>query len=185
MSDDRDATTGRFLPGNRFWEARSSHGVAPKFASADDLWSACVEYFDWNAENPLYEMKPFAYQGTVVQEAVAKMRAMTIGGLCLFIDISQQQWQDWRRKGGEKYRPDLASVIAQAEAIIRTQKFEGASADLLNANIIARDLGLADRSELTGRDGGPIEVDEVKMTDREVARRVAFLLAKGLQEDEE
>lgn len=185
MSDDRDATTGRFLPGNRFWEARSSHGIAPKFESADDLWSACVEYFEWNAENPLYEMKPFAYQGVVVQEPVAKMRAMTIGGLCLFLDVVESTWRAWRTKGHVLYRPDFEAVITRAEAIIRKQKFEGASADLLNANIIARDLGLADRSELTGRDGGPIEVDEVKMTDREVARRVAFLLAKGLQEDEE
>ena len=33
-------------------------------------------------------------------------------------------------------------------AVIRTQKFEGASAGLLNANIIARDLGLSDKTEL-------------------------------------
>ena len=43
------------------------------------------------------------------------------------------------------------------DEIIRTQKFEGASADLLNPNIIARDLGLADKSELTGAGGGAIE----------------------------
>jgi hypothetical protein len=35
------------------------------------------------------------------------------------------------------------------EEIIRTQKFEGASADLLNPNIIARDLGLADKQDNT------------------------------------
>jgi len=185
MSDVRDAKTGRFLPGNRFWEARSSHGIAPKFETADDLWSACVEYFEWNAENPLYEMKPFAYQGVVVQEAVAKMRAMTIGGLCLFLDVTEEAWRGWRTRGHEKFRADLVGVITRAEAIIRKQKFEGASADLLNANIIARDLGLADRSELTGRDGGPIEVDDVKLSDKELARRVAFLLAKGIQEDAE
>ena len=185
MSDDRDATTGRFLPGNRFWEARSSHGIAPKFESADDLWSACVEYFEWNAENPLYEMKPFAYQGVVVQEPVAKMRAMTIGGLCLFLDVVESTWRAWRTKGHVLYRPDFEAVITRAEAIIRKQKFEGASADLLNANIIARDLGLADRSGPAGREGRPIEVDEREMTHSEVGRAGAFLLAKGLQEDEE
>ena len=31
------------------------------------------------------------------------------------------------------------------DSIIRTQKFEGAAADLFNANIISRDLGLVDR----------------------------------------
>lgn len=37
------------------------------------------------------------------------------------------------------------------EEIIRTQKFEGASADLLNPNIIARDLGLAEKQEHSGK----------------------------------
>lgn len=41
---------------------------------------------------------------------------------------------------------------------IRHQKFTGAAADLLNPMIISRDLGLADKSELSGPDGGPMEV---------------------------
>lgn len=35
------------------------------------------------------------------------------------------------------------------------------------------------QQELTGKDGGPIET--VDMTDNEVARRIAFILAKGLK----
>lgn len=50
---ERDPNNGRFLKGNRFWEARSSHGAKPKFEKADDLWSACCEYFDWVDNNPL------------------------------------------------------------------------------------------------------------------------------------
>ena len=68
------------------------------------------------------------------------------------------------------------------EEIIRQQKFEGAAANLLNANIIARDLGLADKAEITGRDGGPIET---KMTDLEGARRIAFSLARAVQMENE
>lgn len=67
----------------------------------------------------------------------------------------------------------------EAEEIIRRQKFEGAAADLFNPNIIARDLGLADKSELTGKDGGPIETKSENVTDLELARRVAFLLTSG------
>lgn len=180
MSDDRDATTGRFLPGNRFWEARSSHGRNPKFETAEILADACWQYLEWVHSNPLYEDKLVTFQGVAKHEPVAKMRAMTLGGLCLFIGVSIDTWTEWR-----KSRPDFSEVMAAVEQAIRQQKFEGASADLLNANIIARDLGLADRSELTGRDGGPIEVDDVKLSDKELARRVAFLLAKGIQEDAE
>ena len=41
----------------------------------------------------------------------------------------------------------------------REQKFTGAAADLLNANIIARDLGLKDNvsNEHTGANGGAIK----------------------------
>jgi len=36
--------------------------------------------------------------------------------------------------------------------VIYRQKFEGASADMLNPNIIARDLGLADKKDLSSTD---------------------------------
>ena len=39
------------------------------------------------------------------------------------------------------------TVIERIEQTVYSQKFEGAAAGLLNANIIARDLGLADRRE--------------------------------------
>lgn len=144
MSDDRDEA-GRFLPGNRFWEARSSAGPKPKFADGDQLWAACLEYFDWNHDNPLYADSLVTFQGKATHEPVAKMRAMTIGGLCLFLDVSHDTWIEWR-----KTRADLSEVITRAEAVIFKQKFEGASADLLNGNIIARELGLADKKEVTG-----------------------------------
>lgn len=133
--------------GNQFWKARSKHGRDALFASAEALWEACCEYFEWVENNPLYEMKPFAYQGVVVQEPVAKMRAMTIDGICIFLDITTTTWHDWRTK------EDFSGVIAKAETIIRSQKFAGAAADLLNANIIARDLGLADKRDLSSSDG--------------------------------
>jgi len=144
---DRDEA-GRFLPGNRFWEARSTHGAKPKFAKADDLWDACTQYFEWVSDNPLMETKGFAFQGTVTKETFPKMRAMTIGGLCLFLDVDETTWRDWKET-----RPDLSPVITRAEAIIFQQKFTGAAADLLNPNIIARDLGLADKRDHQSSDG--------------------------------
>ncbi|TJV21078.1 MAG: DNA-packaging protein [Mesorhizobium sp.] len=136
--------------GNQFWKARSSHGRSPIFIDPEKLWTACCEYFEWVDAHPLYEAKPFAYQGEVKIENVAKMRAMTISGLCIFLDIGRVTWAEYTK------REDFQYITSQVEEIIRTQKFEGASADLLNANIIARELGLADKSELTGKDGEPL-----------------------------
>jgi len=127
--------------GNRFWEARSSHGRKPIFETPEDLWSACVEYFDWVEDNPLKEGKVFNYQGNIVTASVPKMRAMTLSGLFIFLDISRKTWDLYRK------REDYIPVVTQVEDVIYQQKFAGAAADLLNANIIARDLGLKEQSE--------------------------------------
>ena len=128
--------------GNQFWKMRSKHGRDKLFASSSALWEACCEYFEWVEENPLYEDKVFAFQGTTFHEPQAKMRAMTINGLCIFLDIDMSTWQDWRKD------KDFSLVVTRAEKIIYEQKFTGAAADLLNPNIIARDLGLSDKSSI-------------------------------------
>nr|WP_282557261.1 DNA-packaging protein [Providencia heimbachae] len=128
--------------GNRFWEARSSHGRKPIFEKPEQLWEACCEYFEWVEDNPLNETKAFAFQGVVTKETLPKMRAMTISGLCLFLDIDRSTWLVY------KAREDFFTITTRAEEIIYDQKFSGAAADLLNANIIARDLGLKDRQEV-------------------------------------
>lgn len=139
---------GRFAPGNQFWLARTSHGADPEYKNPDDLWASCCEYFQWVSDNPLYEDKVFSYQGEITHEPVAKMQAMTISGLCLFLGIETTTWRRWRAE-----RTDLCTVITRAEQIIYHQKFTGAAADLLNANIIARDLGLADKQDHSSTDG--------------------------------
>ena len=127
--------------GNQFWRARSKHGRDKIFASANILWAACIEYFEWTDANPLLEEKIFHTSGVITKDTVTKMRAMTIGGLCIFLDIDQTTWGAWRKDN------DFSPVVARADEIIRTQKFTGAAADLLNPNIIARDLGLSDKQD--------------------------------------
>ncbi len=150
-------------PGNQFWKARTKHGRDRLFASSEALWEACCEYFQWVEDHPLWEMKAFSYQGAVTQEPVAKMRAMTIAGLCLFLDINRGTWNEWRNVD------DFAEVIAKAEEVIYSQKFAGAAADLLNANIISRDLGLADKTDHTSSDGSlaPTRIELVAPTSSE------------------
>ena len=129
-------------PGNQFWKARTKHGRDRLFASSEALWEACCEYFEWVESHPLWETKLFSYQGEISEGVIPKMRAMTIDGLCLFLDITYETWRTWRNENG------FSEVVSRAERVIRDQKFSGAAAELLNANIIARDLGLSsDKSE--------------------------------------
>ena len=164
----KDPATGRFTTGNRWWEARSSHGRNPVFETADDLKSACLEYFEWNEANPLYKDQLVTFQGSATHEPVSQMRAMSLHGLCMFLDISRGLWNQWRTT-----RPDFLEVIDMVEGAIFRQKFEGASADLLNASIIARDLGLADKKDVT-TDGKPLlGAITINMTPQEAAEAYA------------
>ena len=129
--------------GNQFWKVRSSHGRKPIFASPEALETACEEYFQWVEDNPLWEDNLVTFQGSAKHEPTAKMRAMTLDGLQLFLDIHHDTWAEYRK------REAFSEVVARVEKAIRSQKFAGAAADLLNPNIIARDLGLSDKQDTT------------------------------------
>lgn len=144
--------------GNQFWQLRGSHGRNPTFKTPDKLWDACEEYFVWVVANPLKEHKQYHFQGSLKNSVMARMRAMTVKGLCIFLDISETTWATYCDKDEDEDKGFLG-VTTRVRAIIDTQKFEGAAADLLNPNIIARDLGLKDAREISGPDGGPVEID--------------------------
>lgn len=124
--------------GNQFWKNRTKHGRDKLFSSPEILWETACEYFEWCEENPLYEID---YRGKDLEEVhLPKMRAFTWSGLELYLDI-----QSFRHyKTNPEYK-DFLQVISQIENVMFTQKFEGAAAGFLNANIISRELGLADK----------------------------------------
>lgn len=149
--------------GNKFWLERSSSGRNPIFSEPQKLWDCCCEYFQWVEENPLYESKMCSYQGKNELEDIPKMRAMTIDGLCLFLDICRKTWVNY----GEK--EDFLAVTSRVENVIKSQKFAGAAADLLNPNIIARDLGLVDKRE--NDNTGVIGIAEISTEEYKEARK--------------
>lgn len=85
---------------------------------------------------------------------------MTLKSLCFFLGITFETWTTFRTKD------DFSDITSEVEQIIYDQKFTGAAANQLNANIIARDLGLSEKHDNThtGADGGPIAIAEVKRT---------------------
>lgn len=135
--------------GNSFWMARSTHGRKPIFKSPAQLWDGCLQYFEWVEENPLQEQKAFHAAGHITKTNIDKMRAMTIQGLCIFLGISEDTWLNYKKKRGE----DFLGICKDVESIIYNQKLTGASADLLNASIIARHLGLKDHTDVSSEDG--------------------------------
>lgn len=151
--------------GNQFWKLRSKHGRDKLFASPELLWEAACEYFEWCEQHPLYESKAFAFQGDISQAELPKMRAMTLSQLCFYLNCSESYFRVFKStlKDADK---DFLTVINDIETIIYNQKFQGASADLLNPNIIARDLGLADKQVTENKtDITVTDIDYSKLSD--------------------
>lgn len=144
----------------------------PAFNSPEEMVQATTAYFEWAASNPLQEEKLFHYQGSVTTAQGNVMRAFTLRGLCIFCGITRSTWDRYRSL--EPY----AELCSFVEDIIYTQKFEGAAANLLNATIIARDLGLAEKTDLSSKDGTmsppPAALDFTKMSTSALAE--LFLL---------
>lgn len=133
--------------GNQFWKERATHGRDKIFESPKNLWASACEYFEWCDDNPWYRqeaVKAGDHFGETVQSATA--RPYTIGGLCIFLDIDENTFERYRK---EKAYKDFWGIANKIANIIRTQKFEGAAVGAFNANIIARDLGLAEQQRLT------------------------------------
>ena len=138
-----------FVPGNQLWKLRDPEkaGRPVKIKTKDEIWGKAVEYFEWCESNPIKEGKMVQVKGDTVLKAIPKMRAMTLDGLTIYLNISMQGWYEYKKK------PDFSEVCSDIERIIKEQKFTGAAAGVLNPNIIARDLGLSDKKEHTGNIG--------------------------------
>lgn len=147
--------------GNKFWELRNKHGRGRIFETPDDLWNKACEYFNWCYENPLYEIKAFnCGEMGIIQEPIAKMRAMTIQGLCFYLGVSDETWADYCK------REDFIGICKDIQKVIFTQKFEGVSAGLLSASLIAKEIGLANNSSnslSTEKDSIELEIKRLEL----------------------
>lgn len=123
----------------RLWEV-TKLGCPPAFKTPDEMWNRAVAYFKWCEDNPIDETKLFSFQGDISAGKAPHIRAMTQAGLCAFLNIGVSTWHDYKKK------PIFSEVTTLIESIMYEQKFSGAAAGMLNANIIARDLGLVDKS---------------------------------------
>lgn len=128
--------------GNKYWQFRNKHGRDKKY-TPDELWKEFVGYAEWVEANPLKEEVINWYQGEPRKETLNKMRAMTMDGFYLYADIDHTTFRSY------KENKDYTTITNAIIINIREQKFTGAAAELLNPNIIARDLGLTDKRDNT------------------------------------
>lgn len=128
--------------GNEFWKLRSKHGRDRIIADPETMRAAAYEYFEYVKSTPLMEDKVF---GSGFRCEVAHPRPFTLHGLCLFLGISRETFNQIRSL------QDFSDVTKEIDDTLYSQKFDGATCGFFNPNIIARDLGLVDKSEIEQR----------------------------------
>lgn len=130
--------------GNQFWKLRSEHGRDKLFASPEMMWQAATEYFEWADANPWYKVEGIKSGDMVGQMInIPTARPYTLRAFLLYIHASENFWTEFKKAKHE----DFLGVIEEIENVMYAQKFEGAAVGSFNANIIARDLGLKDKTE--------------------------------------
>lgn len=123
---------------NQFWKNRTKHGRDKIFSDPELLWQSACEYFENCDNNPINTLE---FNGKdAIECIVPKMRAYTKAGLSVYLDCALNTFDALEKD------KDFLQVYTRICQIIYTQKFEGAAAGVLNANIIARDLGLSDNN---------------------------------------
>ena len=150
--------------GNQFWKLRSKHGREALFKTPELLWEAACEYFQWCTENPLKE-QDFISAGPRGGEIIElnKLRPFTLHGLCNYLDCGTHYLNNFESElnpDGKHYK-GFKEVITRIRQVIYDQKFTGAAAGMLNANIIARDLGLLEKQEVKHEGGIQITIKEI------------------------
>jgi len=135
--------------GNQFWKLRSKHGRDKLFETPELMWEAACEYFQWCEENPFYKSEAkvvsgYRNDGSVEIAELPQMRPFTIQGLCRYLNCNTKYFNDFKDAGHK----DFSEVLTRIMDIIYEQKFSGAASGFFNANIIARDLGLADKKDV-------------------------------------
>lgn len=142
-----------------------------RFSSPADLLTVAHRYFQWAQDTPLKEENVYVHRGIVTRADTHKTRAFSRKGFAAFAGVPLSYLNRLRGQG-----PEWAEALDLVEQVIEMQLYEHAAAGMLNANLVARTLGLAERSEVTGRDGGPLQTqdvtDEEKLLDE--ARRLGI-----------
>lgn len=133
--------------GNQFWKLRSKHGRNKLFADSELLWAAACEYFQWCNDNPWTREETTIRGENIDVKTIPTDRPFTLSGLCIYLDCNTQYFSQFKKTLTDKDK-DFSLVVTRIEETIYTQKFEGAAVGAFNANIIARDLGLKDKSEV-------------------------------------
>lgn len=139
----------KFTKGNKMWQLRSKIGRDMLFSSPELMEDAAAEYFQWCDDNPWKRPDYKVVKNKLEFVELSISRPYTWQGLTRYLNCDVSYFSNFKRDRSGKLNSAFSQVIAAIESVIYQQKFEGAAVGAFNANIISRDLGLADKRDIT------------------------------------
>ena len=145
--------------GNQFWKLADPEciGKPRNFASPSYLWEKAKEYFEECDENPFEREETTTTDKGTYYKTYSHKIPYTWEGLYVFLGVCNiDRYKDIK---------EFVGIITHIGNVIRNRKFSGAAAGIFNSNIIARDLGLRDATDIAtnGKDlSGEFTVNIVK-----------------------
>lgn len=136
--------------GNQFWKLIKAEDIGRnmRFETPQMLWEGAQSYFKECDEMPIERKEKTSTDKGVFDKVYIHSIPYTWEGLYIFLGVCNLNHY--------KEKEAFSTIITHIGNIIRNQKFTGASIGIFNANIIARDLGLRDSSDIT-TDGEKIQ----------------------------
>lgn len=131
---------------NLFVPFNAKVGRPRKFATPAALLKAFNEYLEDRKNRPLVSRE--TESGFVGESATAKAKEkmkshpLSIVDFCVYLGCSRHWWNE--------LPSEFLEVKNRIGDFIFTYQLKGAETGEFNANIVARELGLADKKELTG-----------------------------------
>lgn len=141
--------------GNEYWKFAEKHGRGFKY-TPEALWEEALKYFEYMSNsvwNKKEAIKSGDMAGTLID--IPTQTPLSIETFCLFADISRQTFLNYE-SNQEPYK-EFFEVVTRIRGVIESNQFEGATVGAYNPNIIARKLGLGDKTILEGSEK-PIQI---------------------------
>ena len=119
----------------------------------DELLVKFQEYITWAKDHPIPIVKKVTNTTTKgdtygSDSLETKPRLLSIGGFLVFIGAGSDWWQSLDREDAKR-KEEFSRVKGFIREFCQSYQSEMASAEIFNANIVSRLLGLADKKDIT------------------------------------
>lgn len=132
-------------------------GRPKKIKSPEQLMKLFVKYTEWAKANPIKVKDWVGKDGDeVIRE---KEIPLTFKGFEVWLFENQviNDMGDYEKNSGKRYTK-YSPILTHIKRICYTHKFNGAAAGIFNQNIICRELGLMEKTQISGDSENPIAV---------------------------